>query len=830
MKNFFEYILNHPKKIVSIFIFFCSISIFYSLQNLKVNTSTDELISNKLNFKKNQKKLKESFKILSNNILIRIKYDQDKNANYVSRKILSKLKTKEFTDFVYSPNTDEIFKENFFLFMNDSEKESIINKLYDYQPFLTEINNHENRLEGFNNLLELSLKNDSQKNQDFKYILDIFFKSLSSKKLVDWQNLFSSNQKEIFILFGIKQNYLDQYGFENIYNYLMKIKANEFKNIDIDFTGGLIIDFEEVDSVSSGAIYSGILSFILVGVLLWFAFKNILVIVAILSTIFIGLSITICLTTILIGSLNLISIAFAVLFIGLSVDFGIQVCSRIFEKNIVSKGTNISIGRNISQISKILIIAAVPSIVGFISFIPTHYIGLSELGIISAIGLIVGLILNITFLPSLLRLIFNKLDNNSLIHTKNNIFRFIFKFQNTILLIFLIIFTFSIFNVNKISFDSDALNLKDQSLQSVKLAKELIEKNPTSDYIASVVLNNDKYSNFDNEHPILEDENIKSYFSFAKIFQKYESEELDYLKFLLSRNLISYEQKNKKETTRLIEILDEIIKKEDYDFSVKASRLKDILITLENEGLSSKNIQNLLFKRFDDLIIFINNIGLIPNDINNKIPYNFKKRYISDNSFERIELIPAKDLSIPKNLKDFVKSVERFFPDASGMPIIQFNAGKVVIDSFIKAFSISFVFLIFFLILIFRNYKLVLLCIFSLMCGFILTIFFMIIAKINLNFANMISIPLIFSLGISYPIYFLKRFLELKDLKKVFESNTPAAILFSGLTTIFSFSTLYISSHQGTSSMGLLLFISLSNTLISSLILLPIFINKFKLK
>lgn len=830
MKNFFEYILNHPKKIVSIFIFFCAISIFYSLQNLKVNTSTDQLISNELNFKKNQKKLKESFKILSNNILIRVKYDQDENANYLSRSILLKLKSKKFTDFVYSPNTDEIFKENFFLFMNDSEKESIINKLYDYQPFLTEINNHENRLEGFNNLLELSLRNDSEKNQDFKYILDIFFKSLSSKKLVDWQNLFSSNQKEIFILFGIKQDYLDQNGFENIYNFLKKIKANESKNINIDFTGGLIIDFEEVDSVSSGAIYSGILSFILVGILLWFAFKNIFVIAAILFTIFIGLSVTIGLTTIIIGSLNLISIAFAVLFIGLSVDFGIQVCSRIFEKNILSKKANISTGSNISKISKILIIAAVPSIIGFISFIPTNYIGLSELGVISAIGLIVGLILNITFLPSLLRLIFNDMDNNSLIYSNKNIFEFVFKFQNTILIIFLIIFAFSIFNVNKISFDSDALNLKDQSLQSVKLAKELIEKNPASDYIASVVLNNDKYLSFDNQHPILEDQNIKSYFSFEKIFQKYESDELDYLKFLLSKNLISYEQKNKKETTRLLEILDEIIEKKDYNFSVKASRLKDILIILEKEGLSSENIQNLLFKRFDDLIIFINSIGLIPNDINNKIPDNFKKRYISDNSFARIEFIPAKDLSTPRNLKDFVKSVEKFFPDATGMPIIQYNAGKVVIHSFIKAFSISFVFLIFFLILIFRNYKLVLLCIFSLMCGFILTIFFMIIAKINLNFANMISIPLIFSLGISYPIYFLKRFLELEDLKKVFESNTPAAILFSGLTTIFSFSTLYISSHQGTSSMGLLLFISLSNTLISSLILLPIFINKFKLK
>jgi len=68
------------------------------------------------------------------------------------------------------------------------------------------------------------------------------------------------------------------------------------------------------------------------------------------------------------------------------------------------------------------------------------------------------------------------------------------------------------------------------------------------------------------------------------------------------------------------------------------------------------------------------------------------------------------------------------------------------------------------------------------------------------------------------------------DFKKLFSSNTPLAILFSGLTTIFSFSTLFFSSHNGTSSMGLLLFISLSNTLITSLILLPIFIKIFRIK
>ena len=126
------------------------------------------------------------------------------------------------------------------------------------------------------------------------------------------------------------------------------------------------------------------------------------------------------------------------------------------------------------------------------------------------------------------------------------------------------------------------------------------------------------------------------------------------------------------------------------------------------------------------------------------------------------------------------------------------------------------------------NYVLV--CLISLVCAFILTIFFMIVLKLNFNFANMIAIPLLFSLGVSYPIYFIKRFDELADFKKLCSSNTPLAILFSGLTTIFSFSTLFFSSHNGTSSMGLLLFISLSNTLITSLILLPIFIKIFRIK
>ena len=116
---------------------------------------------------------------------------------------------------------------------------------------------------------------------------------------------------------------------------LINFKSDQSPNIQVDYTGGLLIDYEEVASVSSGASFSGLLSFVLVAILLWIAFKDLYLLFSIVLTIILGLVITLGITTLVIGSLNLISVAFAVLFIGLSVDYGIQICSRIKEKNFL---------------------------------------------------------------------------------------------------------------------------------------------------------------------------------------------------------------------------------------------------------------------------------------------------------------------------------------------------------------------------------------------------------------------------------------------------------------------------------------------------------------
>ena len=247
------------------------------------------------------------------------------------------------------------------------------------------------------------MKNDDLNNSNDIYkIIDYFLVSLETNSNVNWFKLLNPNNlNEIFIVLGFKDEYSKK--FDSFYKFLSDL-TNEYDEIIIQYTGGLIIDYEEVISVSNGAVLAGLLSLFFVSIILWIYFKNLYVIFILVASIIIGLIITIGFGTIFVGRLNLISVAFAVLFIGLSVDYGIQIFSRFNEKKIIDQNFLI---KNINSLSSTLILASIPSMIGFLSFTFTDYYGLSELGQISFLGLVIGLLTNLVFLPSLF-LVFKK--------------------------------------------------------------------------------------------------------------------------------------------------------------------------------------------------------------------------------------------------------------------------------------------------------------------------------------------------------------------------------------------------------------------------------------
>ena len=96
----------------------------------------------------------------------------------------------------------------------------MIQRIYESQPFLSQINNHENKLEGLNNILELSLKSDSKEDKNnFVNIFKIFNKSLSSKKKKLSGQIFYLHKKMSFLFF-----------LDYLKNFLIKIHLKSFTN------------------------------------------------------------------------------------------------------------------------------------------------------------------------------------------------------------------------------------------------------------------------------------------------------------------------------------------------------------------------------------------------------------------------------------------------------------------------------------------------------------------------------------------------------------------------------------------------------------------------
>ena len=798
-------------------------SIFMFLNNIKIVTSTDELISKDLEFRKKQMELKDKFPYLSNNNVISIRVDNQRELKRLTKEILGEFSQKKnIFNFYYSPQIDESFRKNLLKIVDNSTREEIIFQIYKFQPLFSILNNNP-KLKGLNDIFELSMTNDSIRTNPSQYrnILRGFINSIKFDQNMDWSELFFQDNENL-IIFSLKSEYLENNDFSNFYSFLLNIQDRNVYNGKINFTGGQILDYEELLSVSQGAVKASILSMIFISLVLAISFRNIKIIVSLLFSILIGLIITLGITSITIGKLNIISIAFAVLFIGISVDFGIQISMKLLQ----SKTLNLS--ENLKSFSFSIFIVGISSIIGFLSFVPTKYIGLSELGIISSIGVIIGVLTNLLFLSSLLKIakiekISYKNDyvNNFLKKTVLSISRK----QKTTILFFIILIISVGANLDKIKFDSDPLKLKDQDSSSVKLAYDLMRKDPSSDYKISVV---DK--NFDDEllSELEENKYIDSIFRLKnRLNSDSISSDLQHLDFLLSLP----ENKVSSESIELKRFKDNLEKIQKFNIPDISDPAKKLLIMLDSKKFQEKDItyfENLFFNDFVNFKSFLQNIININDSNYSELPSFYRDKYFSKDGFERIEIYPKKMVIEENKTETFVNIVKSIFPGATGMPVVQNAAKSIVIKSFIFAFSLSFICLFIFSFIIFKNLFYVILCFIPLLSSFLFTVFIMQVLNINLNFANMISLPLLFSLGISYSIFILRGFKESKSFTTLMKSSVIPGVLFSALTTISSFSTFAISNHYGTSSMGVLLFICLFTVMVNSLILLPLLIHKMK--
>src|SRR5205085_2054350 len=158
----------------------------------------------------------------------------------------------------------------------------------------------------------------------------------------------------------------------------------------VRLTGPVPIADEEFATVQEGMVVNGIATVVIVLVILWLALKSGKIILAVFVNLIIGLAITAALGFLIVGPLNLISIAFAVLFVGLGVDFGIQFSVRYRADRFDVDDLRLALAHAARNVGAPLTLAATATAAGFLSFLPTDYRGVSELGQIAGMGMLVA--------------------------------------------------------------------------------------------------------------------------------------------------------------------------------------------------------------------------------------------------------------------------------------------------------------------------------------------------------------------------------------------------------------------------------------------------------
>ena len=181
-----------------------------------------------------------------------------------------------------------------------------------------------------------------------------------------------------------------------------------FANVDrarVRLTGPVAMADEEFGTLQEGAVANVIGTIVIVLVILWLALHSPRIILAVFLNLVVGFAATAAIGLLMVGALNLISVAFAVLFVGLGVDFGIQFAVRYRSERFKHGDLYSALGSTAEKVGAPLTLAAAAVACGFLSFFPTDYKGVSELGQIAGMGMLLAYITSITVLPALLTIL-----------------------------------------------------------------------------------------------------------------------------------------------------------------------------------------------------------------------------------------------------------------------------------------------------------------------------------------------------------------------------------------------------------------------------------------
>jgi hopanoid biosynthesis associated RND transporter like protein HpnN len=201
------------------------------------------------------------------------------------------------------------------------------------------------------------------------------------------------------------------------------------------------------------------------------------------------------------------------------------------------------------------------------------------------------------------------------------------------------------------------------------------------------------------------------------------------------------------------------------------------------------------------------------------LPQSLTRRWVSADGLNRLEVAPSGDGNDNETLERFVAAVRDVAPDAAGKPVFVIEAAATIVKAFIQAaiWSVASIALILFITL--RRWSHVALTLVPLLVAIIVTLEICVLMGLQLNFANIIALPLLLGVGVAFKIYYIVAWRS--GERNFLQSSLTRAVIYSACTTATAFGSLWFSHHPGTSSMGKLMALCLVTTLAAAVLFQP---------
>jgi hypothetical protein len=812
--------------------------------NLGITTDTSEMISADVPFRVNNRLFNEAFPETKNVVAIVIDAPTPEDAENAADRLAEALTPYEdlLTD-VYVPSADPYLQKNAFLLMGLDDLSSLSNRLAAAAPILGLLVSQPN-LKGLADLIEASSGNQSFGTGDeladlYDKLAEVAETQTSGQALnLSWQALLAGGgaarlgaaPRRIVLaqpVFDYSKMKPAEDSLAQIRETAAAIGLGPENGVTVRLTGNPAINQDELARVEEAGIRSGFLSVGMIFVLLWIGLRSGPLVIATLATLLMGLAWTAAFAAMAVGHLNLISVAFAVLFVGLGVDFGIHFCLRYREEAIGGETASRALRLTAIGVGGALTLTAISAAAGFFSFLPTEYLGLAELGLISGVGMFVSLIGSVTTLPALLKVLptprpkshggFAFLSPSSKFGRRSVIATAIGAGAAGLALL------------PFVEFDANTLNLKDPNDESVGTFLDLAADPGTTPYTINVLVEPGEEERVLKERlrALAEVDRVVSLDSFVPKDQDDKFAILDEIALFVMPALndnggasILNDGELLASAEKIVAVLVESARRTDRTGEASA-RLETALAPLvkDPDGLSEFGRRATVFlpRAIERLATSLSAEPVALADVSDRILY----RWQSADGRRRAEAFAAGGVVDNDALDKFAEAVLSVAPGATGTPITMIEAGASITGAFRDASILAFILIVAILLLALRNMMDAVFVLIPLSLAAVWTAGAAVILDLPFNYANIIVLPLLLGLGVSSGIHFVVRRHQVDAEAGLLASSTPQAVTFSAFTTIASFGSLALSGHLGMASMGQLLTIAIAFTLISTIFVLP---------